>query len=117
VSSPKGLIETSRVAWDDAPVTITADEAMSQADPEEASALREAKDWLKEILANGPVSSNDIQRQARALGISAATLRRAQKSLKIRAKKRPGRGGGWDWELKDAQDAQGDLGDLVEEEI
>jgi hypothetical protein len=105
VSSAAGLIETSRIVWDDAPVTMTADEVMAALDPEEASALHEAKDWLREILKDGPVSSTEIQRQAKALGISTATLRRAQKSLRIQARKRPGLKGGWDWVMEDAQDA------------
>ena len=126
VPSAAGLIETSRVVWSSAPVTMTADEAMSQADPEDASALKEARDWLKEALADGPVSSTEIERQAKALGISNATLRRAKKSLKVRATKRTGPNGGWNCELEDAQDAQELMGTevsalpestLVEEEI
>src|SRR5262249_9201146 len=34
VSSPTGPIETSRVVWDEAPVTVTADEVMAMTDPE-----------------------------------------------------------------------------------
>jgi 5S rRNA maturation endonuclease (ribonuclease M5) len=126
VSSAAGDIETSRVVWEDAPVTVTADEVMSQSDPEEASALKEARDWLKDTLADGPVSSAELQRQAKAQGISTATLRRAKKSLKVRATKRTGPQGGWNCELEDAQDAQELRGTevstlpestLVEEEI
>jgi hypothetical protein len=105
-AGPSETIETSRVVWENAPVTLTADEVMSQADPEEASALKEARDWLKDTLADGPVSSTEIERQAKALGISNATLRRAKKSLKVRATKRTGPQGGWNCELEDAQDAQ-----------
>jgi hypothetical protein len=106
VPSVDGPIETSRVVWEDALVTMTADEVMSQADPEEASALKEARDWLKETLADGPVSSAELDRQAKAIGISIATLRRAKQSLKVRAKKRDGPKGAWNCELPNAQDAQ-----------
>jgi len=45
VSSPTGLIETSRVMWESEPVTMTADEAIQAADGSQrrTSALDEAK--------------------------------------------------------------------------
>jgi hypothetical protein len=88
------------------PFPTPADEITAQTDPEEVSALRDAKNWLKQTLANGPVPSKDIQNQAKALRISTATLRRAQKALKVRARKQEGPKGPWYWEFKDAQGDQ-----------
>jgi hypothetical protein len=90
------------VVWENTPVTVTADEVMTPPDPEEASALRDAQDWLKDVLENGPVSAVEIQRKAKAVGISTITLRRAKQSLKILAKKQAGAAhGGWEWALED----------------
>jgi putative DNA primase/helicase len=53
-----GGIETSRIKWEEEAVAITADEAMApQGDPEERSALDDAKVFLSNLLADGPVSS------------------------------------------------------------
>jgi hypothetical protein len=99
LDSAEGEIETSRVVWSDMPVTITADEVMSQTTPEESSALREAQDWLRTALADGPVSSKDIQKQAKDNGIATSTLRRARESLGVRTSKQTGEKGVWEWEL------------------
>jgi KaiC/GvpD/RAD55 family RecA-like ATPase len=99
LESAAGQIETSRVVWSDTPVTITADEVMAQTTPEESSALREAQEWLRDALADGPVWSKDIQKQAKENGIAVSTLRRARESLAVKTSKRPGENGIWDWEL------------------
>jgi hypothetical protein len=65
LNSPAGEIETSRVRWSEMPISITGDEVMSQTTPEESSALREAQDWLRQALADGPVPAKDIQKQAK----------------------------------------------------
>lgn len=97
-SLPEG-IETSRVKWEDEPVTITADEAMApQGDPEERSALDDAKEFLSTLLADGPVSSKHIKGDAEGAGHSWQTIRRAQKALGIEAHK-AGMKGPWLWQL------------------
>ena len=50
---------------------------------EERSALDEAIDFLREELADGSKPAKDLQVRAQANGISRATLRRAQASLKV----------------------------------
>jgi putative DNA primase/helicase len=94
-----GSIETSRVCWHDTAVAITADEAMApQEDPEERSAMDEAKLFLTNLLADGPVSSKQIRADAEGAGLSWRTVQRAQKALGIDAYK-GGMNEGWFWML------------------
>lgn len=94
-----GNIETSRVSWEAEAVTITADEAMApQGDPEELSALDDAKEFLRNLLADGPVSNKQIRGDAEGAGHSWQTVRRAQKALGIEAHK-DGMKGPWLWHL------------------
>jgi len=94
-----GSIETSRVCWHDTAVTITADEAMApQEDPKERSALDEAKLFLTNLLADGPVSSRQIRADAEGAGLSWRTVQRAQKVVGIDAYK-GGMNEGWFWML------------------
>jgi hypothetical protein len=94
-----GGIETSHVRWEEEAVVITADEAMApQGDPEERSALDNAKLFLTNLLADGPVSSKQIRMDAEGAGHSWPTVRRAQKALGIEANKEAMKGP-WLWQL------------------
>jgi hypothetical protein len=75
----------SRVAWEGEPVSITANQALAAeaAGTDKRSALAEAEDFLRDILASGPVPATDVQEAARASLITNATLRRAKDKLKI----------------------------------
>jgi hypothetical protein len=92
-----GALQTSRVAWDQDPVTATADEVMRAQAPEHGSALREAEEWLEETLSE-PTSKTEISRMAANVGISVKTLRRASESLGV-VKDKAGMKGGWVWSL------------------
>lgn len=95
---PSG-IETSRVVWSNEPVTATVDEVMSlQQNFEERGALEDAKEFLLQILANGQVSVQQIQTEAKNAGHSWATIKRAKKALQILANKM-GLKEGWVWIL------------------
>ncbi len=99
VKSAAGLIETSNVVWEAEAVTTTADEAMTlRGDPGERDAVDEAKDFLRGLLADGPVTSKQIRADAEGAGHSWPTIRRAQKALGIKAVK-DGMQGGWTWRL------------------
>jgi hypothetical protein len=113
-------IETSRVAWEASPVSITADEAMTYEEPEERSALDAAKTFLSDLLADGPAASKTVFAEGREAGCSENTVRRAKNALGIIVKK-TGMTGGWEWSLppkmpKQAEDAHtktlGTFGDL-----
>jgi hypothetical protein len=48
-------------------------------DAETLSALSEAAEWLRDVLADGPLDAKDVFRQARENGISERTLKRAKR--------------------------------------
>ena len=99
IESPAGVIDTSCVAWQAESVTISADSAMSQPlDQEECGELDEAKEFLRGLLADGPVPSKQIRADADGGGHAWRTIQRAQKALGIVAVKE-GLKGGWIWRL------------------
>ena len=76
------------------------------ASDEERGAQAEAVEFLRDLLADGPVASNDVKRQSREAGISERTLWRAKSQIGVIATKQ-GMEGGWTWELpKSAKDAR-----------
>jgi putative DNA primase/helicase len=85
-------IVPSRIAWDSAPVTVTANEALaaSAEGARNLSALTEAKEFLEEELAIGPVPQADIKKRAQDADISWITLKRAKKALQVIAAKGKG---------------------------
>jgi putative DNA primase/helicase len=91
-------ILTSRVIWDSAPVTITADEAVAAANNEGPTAMSEAAEFLREELANEPRSVKDLKKAAAEANLSWRTVRRAQTELGVKPTK-DGLAGGWLWEL------------------
>lgn len=68
---------------------------------EERTALGEAKDFLVELLADGPVASKEVLSGAKAAGVSEKTLRRAKSQLKVKVTK-TGFQGKWCWGLPGA---------------
>jgi hypothetical protein len=99
VKSTAGLIETSRIAWEPDPVTVTADEAMQpQGDPEERSAMDDARQFLLDLLADGPVRAGTIKADANGAGFNWRTIQRAADRLNIERHK-DGMRGGWTWKL------------------
>ena len=60
--------------------------------------MNEAMEFLREELAHGPQSTQDIKKAAASAGLSWATLRRAKETLEVRSSK-AGITKGWAWEL------------------
>src|SRR5262245_3489912 len=60
------------------------------------SALKEAKDFLHEVLKKGPVLHQEVLRQAKEQGIAERTLMRAKRSLQVRSKKSEK---SWHWQI------------------
>ena len=91
------------LAWEEAAVTMTADEALALCvdrekpgpDPETRK-LAEA--WLRDLLANGPMPSKRIVEEGKSAGYSRSTLHRAKDTLKIKPY-REHFGGAWSWKL------------------
>lgn len=110
-TEPMPGISASRVLWG-TPVEGSARELLS--DPNEAedgkSAIESASDFLREVLKEGLTPCKTIQAEAKAAGISWATIRRAADTLFVIKKKGLDC---WYWKLSDstggrqlAQDAQ-----------
>jgi len=97
------LIWAPYVKWDDAPVTMSADEAMAAlaGGPEGRSTLEEAKQFLLEVLGEGPVAQKEIKSQAEEAGFAWRTVRRAKGALGVKADREGGIGerGRWIWRL------------------
>lgn len=86
----------ARVAW----LGVSQRSADDMLDTEERSARDEAADFLRDLLINGPVAVQEIQREARGAGISWRTLERAKADLHVRAVKNKYMiHGGWAWTL------------------
>lgn len=92
-----GGIETSCIAWGAEAVTVKADEALvPEGSAEDRTERQEAAEWLRDILADGPLSAKAVKEQAAQVGIAWATVRRAKDALGIKpAKTRFD--GGWEW--------------------
>jgi putative DNA primase/helicase len=94
-----GGIQTSRVAWEGGSVTVTANEVLAPAQvAEDRSAVEEAADFLVELLGDGPVSSRQVEADAKGAGHSWAAIRRARQVLGVEVVK-SGMRGGWEWRL------------------
>ena len=81
---------------------------------QEANALSEAENFLKEILAEGPIYSNEVKKQAKEAGISERTLWRAKDSLKVKASNQ---GNSWYWHMPDKDVCQSSARSAKEEDI
>jgi hypothetical protein len=85
-------------------------------DHEERSALSEAQDFLREVLADGPLPSKDVEDEGRGAGIAKRTLDRARQSLGVTSERKGEagkRGGGtWYWTLPGIKVASSRVGNL-----
>lgn len=105
---PPGLafrIDSGRLAWVDGVVDVDADMAMAGAEKsEEQSDLENAKDFLRQLLGDGPAAAADIKAEANAALIAWRTVERAKGKLGVEAI-HPKVPGPWFWTLP-AKDAK-----------
>ena len=87
----------SKVEWEDGPVTISADEALTHQSEGEATERDQAKEWLSEALKYGPVEATRILAEAKENGYAERTVRRAAKGLGIKPRK-SSYAGSWVWD-------------------
>ena len=96
-------IEAPCVIWDDEPVDVTADEAIAAAVEarKHETPIAEAKEFLRDLLADGPVDADEGKGQAEEQGISPRTLARAKKEIGVISAREGGIGaeGKWKWKL------------------
>jgi hypothetical protein len=92
---------SSAVAWDPAPVTVTADELGSQSAVRKRTALSEAEEFLRLVLSDGPLRPKELKVEASDAGVSWASLRRAADNLGVQRVRVGGAAdnGHWQWEL------------------
>jgi hypothetical protein len=98
------------IIWERDYVDVTAMEAMQAAvDNRPLGARDEAKKFLGDMLAKGPVLKTEIEDAAEANSISEKTLRRAKVDLGVIAEKdRSKADGKWYWKLPPSQATQPD---------
>lgn len=102
IDLPSG-IGASRVVWDGQPVTVTAGEAIKAVEGGTSKdKVKEAKTFLREQLAAGPVAVNEVFRIAEEWEIAEKTLRRAADKLGV-VKEKASFQGGWTWALPDRE--------------
>lgn len=90
-----------RLSWEPGAVALAANEVLGNIEAQDQSERREAKDWLRDLLADGPVPAKRIQQEAKAAGLSWMTVRRAKDALSVIAVKGAYKGG-WQWQLEGA---------------
>jgi hypothetical protein len=102
-------ILTSRIKWLDEIVNISADEAINSSFSSSAfdnnSSLKEAKEFLQNLLLHQKVPQQDIKKKAEESGYSWRTIERAKKELNVKSKKVKTT---WYWYLlsEESQDSQ-----------
>ena len=94
-----GDIYAPAIVWEE-PVIISADEALTAntSKPDAAPTRAAAEEFLLEILGDAPLPVRRIETEAKAAGLSWATVRRARDALGIKTAK-TGLDGGWVWQL------------------
>jgi putative DNA primase/helicase len=105
-------IIASYVVWDSQPVSTTADEALGVGRKSELTATGDATDFLRIVLADGPVAVPNIEENARGAGYlrpgqsisQSKPFRSARDVLGIKPYQAKGvKAGGWYWALPDHQ--------------
>ena len=72
--------------------------------PRRPATITQAEEFLKEVLAAGPILQKEVKDGADGHGLAWRTVQRAKARLGVRATK-DGMEGGWSWSLpKDAKD-------------
>ncbi len=93
------------VCWQTEAVDMTATEALAAEtagaeNRRDTPAREEAKTWLADLLAEGPMSTTEIHEAAEAAGLAWRTIQRARTVLAVQAIRGEGRNA-WLWKLPD----------------
>lgn len=102
VHAEDGPVDTSRIEWEADPVDLSANDLLAAAaaaqDGEDTGPRGEAAEFLRSLLADGPVAAKAVRKESEGAGLAWATVRRAADRLGIRRDK-AGLKGGWFWTL------------------
>jgi putative DNA primase/helicase len=90
------------ISWEKGKVATTADQALRVPDPEKAPARSSAKEWLQQLLKDGPVPSKDVWGEAESLRMCEKTVKSAIKELGVVSKKGEGKDAPWTMRLPTA---------------
>ena len=84
----------------------SANDVVSTTNPQTASAIADAVEFLQEVLANGPVSQKKLAKIAKENGHSKSTLQRAAKKIGVKKKKThdDNNMSWWEWSLPKQDD-------------
>lgn len=95
IQTPEGAAHVVRLE-EIGPSTVSAEDLLSDEEPDERSALGEAKAWLRDLLTDGPRPAKEVEAAAREAGHALKTVKRAKRALKVQSAK-IGRDGRWYW--------------------
>jgi hypothetical protein len=97
--SRHGTVKTSvpRIEWLSEVVSMSADEAMAAA-RERHTKVEDVKEWLTDILADGPLPMKTVEETAGRAGYSMMTVRRAADAIGVK-KDKGGYQGSWQWSM------------------
>lgn len=93
--------EDGGLVWDGPVSKNAADLLALPADDSERTALAEAQEFLRDLLADGPVQAEEVLKRARRAGVAEKTLRRAKAALRVISERQGGLAdeGCWAWAL------------------
>jgi putative DNA primase/helicase len=96
---------TPCVAWEDETVAMIADDVLNGGDDEPGkTATEEAAEWLRDLLAAGPIKPAEVIAKARDAGYSESTVQRAKRRAGVESvAERDGdnKMTGWAWKLRE----------------
>lgn len=100
------LITSSTIAWG-RPIEGNAEDILGEAEGTggEGGSADEVREWLRALLANGPVNAADGLKLGEELGFSENQIFRARRKLGVISDK-PGYGVGWAWSLPNAEESE-----------
>ncbi len=93
-------ITTSALVWEGELPEVKARDLLARTEQVDRNKREEAKDWLRELLKQGPKPTEEIYLEGKKLTFSESTLNRAKHDLGIKAQKHTFSGkGAWSWQL------------------
>lgn len=95
-------IDAPKIVWGER-IDVPADKALNGVSTEEKGPRDDAKAFLRELLANGPVTSKQVQVAAKAAGVAEKTLRRAKSELNVVANMSGTAPQVWSWAMPPPQ--------------